>query len=96
MHYLLGSGLYHRLDPVLPRQVPLDDISSMQELKDFGDTLDLQPTLDFIEKNFMADFHTADTDGYNTLESATLYQEAWNSAASKMGSTSKKESQDGL
>ena len=91
MHYLLGSGLYHRFDPVLPRQVPLDDISSMEELKDFGDSLDLQPTLQFIEKNFMADFHAADTDGYNTLESATQYQEAWNIAASKMGS--QKESQ---
>jgi hypothetical protein len=63
----------------------------MKELKDFGDSLDLQPTLQFIEKNFMADFHAADTDGYNTLESATQYQEAWNIAASKMGS--QKESQ---
>eukprot|EP00349_Pseudokeronopsis_sp_Brazil_P011788 CAMPEP_0202976948 /NCGR_PEP_ID=MMETSP1396-20130829/81970_1 /ASSEMBLY_ACC=CAM_ASM_000872 /TAXON_ID= /ORGANISM="Pseudokeronopsis sp., Strain Brazil" /LENGTH=195 /DNA_ID=CAMNT_0049715181 /DNA_START=64 /DNA_END=648 /DNA_ORIENTATION=+ len=48
MHYLLaGNKMYHRLDPRLPKNFALDDVSSMQEISDFASTLDLTTTLDF-------------------------------------------------
>jgi len=79
MGYLLGkNGLYHRLDPNLPRQIALDDASAMDELRSFGETVDLTQTLAFIEKNFMDDYSAEKGEGgHNELDSSTTYAEAW-------------------
>jgi hypothetical protein len=66
MGYLLDKNkLYHRLDPSLPRQVPLDDVGALQELRDFAQTVDLTETLAFIERNFFDDFAMESSDGSN-------------------------------
>lgn len=53
MHYLLSSeGLYHRIDPRMPKALELDDTSSMAQLIDIGNEFDLKETLKFVDKNF--------------------------------------------
>lgn len=81
MQYMLGNnGLYHRLDPSLPRQFALDDVSCMQDLRDFAQTVDISETCSFIEKNFLDDYIDGDSAGYNSLDSSTNYHEAWSKA----------------
>jgi len=78
MHYLLaGNRLYHRLDPKLPRQIALDDVQSMPELVHFARTVDIADTLKFVRENFI--FEESDFDGmiHNSLDSATIYHDAW-------------------
>jgi len=78
MGYLLGkNGLYHRLDPALPRQIALDDVSAMQELRDFGEKIDLTSTFEFIEKNFIDDYQDSGGGATNTLDSSSNYSDEW-------------------
>ena len=39
----------------LPQQVALDDLSSMDMLRDYAQHIDISPTLEFIENNFTDD-----------------------------------------
>jgi patatin-like phospholipase/acyl hydrolase len=41
---------YHRLDPLLPNEIGLDDASAIKQLKDFAEKVDLSSTLEWIEK----------------------------------------------
>lgn len=53
MFYLLGSsGMYHRLEPMLPCQVALDDTTSMDMLAKYAYDVDLTETLKFVDKKF--------------------------------------------
>lgn len=53
MHYLLaGNKMYHRLDPRLPKNFALDDVTLLQEIQDFAWTVDLTSTLDFVDNFF--------------------------------------------
>lgn len=47
--------MYHRLDPRLPQNFALDDVTALTAIQDFGHTLDLNPTLDFVDKYFVYD-----------------------------------------
>lgn len=78
MQYLLGAhGLYHRLDPQLPRQIALDDVTAMPALVDFAATVDMDETMRFIEMNFMDDYSSREEDGGNSLDTSSQYNEAW-------------------
>ena len=91
MHYLTtaqGTDMYHRLDPRLPHKVSLDDIDSIEEMKQFALDLDISETLRYVERFWHGDEGeglgerrggTADwgTLGDNALEGATAYNEAW-------------------
>lgn len=83
MNYLLGqSNLYHRLDPELPRQMSLDDVSNMDELRAFANNLDMKETFDFVDKTFGYESYDASRGDFNnSLESATNYHDAWKVAA---------------
>ncbi len=80
MQYLLGrSQLFHRLDPRMSSQIPLDDVSAISELVDLGHSVDLKETLQFVDENFKyedlkAEDHTMIT---NSLDNATNYHDAW-------------------
>eukprot|EP01032_Pedospumella_encystans_P018061 gene18061-20572_t len=77
MHYLLAaSGLYHRIDPRLPRQIALDDVTAIQELKDFGNSVDLTETFKFVDEKFTYE-EDFDNDVHNSLDSAGNYHDAW-------------------
>jgi len=79
MHYLLPTGMYHRLDPSLPRQVALDDVDAMPELRAFGEQLDISETLSFISKHFNDDYEGDSAAGGGVLDST--YNDAWTTAA---------------
>eukprot|EP01035_Chromulina_nebulosa_P022376 gene22376-28972_t len=54
LNYLLGStGKYHRLDPQLPVNIPIDDFKSMDKLIAFGNQLDITNTINYIDKNIL-------------------------------------------
>ena len=50
---LLGERS-HRLNPILGTPVALDDVKAISQLKRFGEELDIQPTLDWLDKVFLA------------------------------------------
>lgn len=79
MHYMLGSsGRYHRLDPILPRKIPMDDLAAVPELKAFAENVDLRSTFRFVDDNFCDDFTTSDDCmPFNALDSASSYHDAW-------------------
>jgi len=79
MYYLLGSnGMYHRLEPMLPCQVALDDTTSMEMLAKYAYEVDLTETLKFVDKKFgNEDMHADDTAGYNSLDNSSQYADAW-------------------
>lgn len=53
LHYLLrGNGMYHRIDPLLPRQIPLDDVMAVDELKEFANSIDLSETFKYVDAKF--------------------------------------------
>jgi hypothetical protein len=47
--------MYHRIDPRLLRQIPLDDVTALQEIANFGWSLDLNPTFKFVDQYFTYD-----------------------------------------
>jgi hypothetical protein len=49
---LLLKDQHHRLDPVLPKQIALDDVERMPELIEIGDKADLRRTFEFLETHF--------------------------------------------
>lgn len=80
MHYMMShSHLYHRLDPMLPRAIQLDDIGSMPELIHMGENIDLSKTLNFVSDHFSyEDLSSADhTMVTNTLDHSSGYHDAW-------------------
>lgn len=78
MNYLLGSnGMYHRLDPVLNRQIALDDVSALNDLKQFAYTVDMTETLKFVDEKFSDVKTDSAQDFNNSLDHATNYHEAW-------------------
>eukprot|EP01042_Synura_sphagnicola_P000799 gene799-885_t len=80
MHYLLGnSGLYHRLDPRLPSAVAIDDVAAIPDLISFGESLDIEATLKFVDKHFASDDLQSIEDNMitNSLDSASSYNMAW-------------------
>lgn len=92
MHYLTtaqGTDMYHRLDPRLPHKVSLDDIDSIEEMKQFALDLDIDETLSYVQRFWQGDEighglsggRTSSADwstlGDNALEGATAYNEAW-------------------
>ena len=78
MNYLLGSnGMYHRLDPVLPRQIALDDVTALNELKAFAYSVDIAETLRFVDEKFSDVKSDSAHDFNNSLDHATNYHEAW-------------------
>ena len=78
MNYLLStSGLYHRVDPLLPRQITIDDVKSMKEMIDFANSIDLTETFRFIDHKFMDHNFDSTSDYNNSLDHATNYHEAW-------------------
>lgn len=82
MHYLLdGGGLYHRHDPVMPRNIALDDWQSIGELTSFARNVDLTDTLNFVDKHFNVAYDEAEEDNMvtNGLDNSTNYQDAWQS-----------------
>jgi predicted acylesterase/phospholipase RssA len=96
VHYLLtasGSKMYHRLDPLLPKQFVLDDIDSVEELKEFAVGMDIDDTLGYVSQ-FWCDAETQGayplgrsasgewiTLGENGLEGGrTSYNDAWHAA----------------
>eukprot|EP01031_Cornospumella_fuschlensis_P026826 gene26826-32413_t len=81
MHYLLaGTKMYHRVDPMLPRQIALDDVTAMQELEDFAWSVDLTSTLKFVDSNFSYDEKQFDNEVHNSLDNATPYHDAWHNS----------------
>lgn len=86
--YLLGvNGLYHRLDPQLPRQIALDDVTAMPELRAFADSIDLDATLTFIEKNFMDEYAQSEHEGGTGEASSDDYNAAWAQHTASAGSS---------
>lgn len=78
MHYLLaGNKMYHRLDPRLPKNFALDDVTLLQEIQDFAWTVDLTSTLDFVDNYFTYEEEADSSMAHNALDSATNYHEAW-------------------
>lgn len=73
-------GMYHRLDPQLPRQIALDDASSMLELKAFAQAVPLQETLKFVDDKFCPVIEDVHSDFNNALDHATNYHDAWESS----------------
>lgn len=51
---LLGPNRYHRLAPLLPEPVGLDEAEKTEQLLEFAEEVDLDPTLEWIEKRFLA------------------------------------------
>jgi hypothetical protein len=80
MHYLLGgTGLYHRLDPLLPTQIALDDVNAMKNMQAFAETVDMTETLKFVDENFSYDSLScaSDAGSYNAIDSSSDYHSAW-------------------
>jgi predicted acylesterase/phospholipase RssA len=78
MHYLLaGNKMYHRLDPRLPKNFALDDVTLLQEIQDFAWTVDLTSTLDFVDNFFTYEEELDSSMAHNSLDSASHYHEAW-------------------
>jgi hypothetical protein len=50
---LLGTR-YHRLNPILPGPIGLDDISQVPLLKQIGEQTDLTSTLDWLDRIYLA------------------------------------------
>lgn len=87
MHYMLSNrGLYHRLDPRLPKQVELDAVEKVDELIEFAKHLDMTQTLKFVDEKFSHDEFDSvvDNESYNSLDSATNYHDAWNIVTKKI------------
>lgn len=49
---VLRAG-YHRIDPVLPRHIALDDVSSVKELVDVADEVELSPVMQWINDSWI-------------------------------------------
>eukprot|EP01041_Mallomonas_annulata_P001455 gene1455-2799_t len=80
MHYLLGSsGMYHRLDPRLPRQIKMDDLTAIPEILEFAENVNMETTFNFVDNNFSFDDLSSadDTMVFNSLDSAASYHDAW-------------------
>lgn len=80
MHYMLSkTELYHRIDPRLPSQIPLDDVDAIAKLIDLGEHVDMTDTFRFVEDNFAKmDLTSYDhTMVTNSLDNATSYHDAW-------------------
>jgi hypothetical protein len=78
MNYLLtNNGLYHRIDPLLPRQIAIDDVKSVDEMISFANNIDLTETFKFIDNKFMDHNFDSTSDFNNSLDHATNYHEAW-------------------
>lgn len=55
-HYLLaGNGMYHRVDPRLPRWVALDEVPAVEQLQQVAEEFDLTATNQFIRNCFVYD-----------------------------------------
>jgi hypothetical protein len=50
---ILGEARYWRLSPMLSRAVALDDVHMIEWLVDLANSVDLAPTIDWIETNFL-------------------------------------------
>jgi patatin-like phospholipase/acyl hydrolase len=48
----LLEGRYHRLDPILPRRIDMDEVKRIPELVQFAERVDLGPTLEWVKRNF--------------------------------------------
>ena len=47
---LLGSSRYHRLAPLLPEPVNIDEADKMDDLIDYAEAVDIGPTVAWIQK----------------------------------------------
>jgi hypothetical protein len=54
----LLSEYYHRLDPILPRDIPLDDPTALTLLKDIANKVDLMPTIKWIQTHWKCDLQS--------------------------------------
>lgn len=80
MHYMMAhSNLYHRFDLKLPRAIALDDVTSIDELIQLGEDVDISATLNFVSDHFSyCDLQGADhTMVTNTLDNSSAYHDAW-------------------
>ena len=59
----LLSARYHRLNPILPGPIGLDDISQVPLLKQIGEQTDLTSTLDWLSRQYMVDATDASRSG---------------------------------
>jgi patatin-like phospholipase/acyl hydrolase len=50
---LLGRTRYHRLAPLIPQPIGLDDADKIDDLIDFAKAVDIRPTLEWIEKRYL-------------------------------------------
>lgn len=50
---ILGPNRYHRLAPILPEPVNLDEVEKIPELVEFAMEVDIQPTVDWIKASFL-------------------------------------------
>ncbi len=50
---LLGSSRYHRLGPLLPQPVNIDEADKMDDLIDYAEAVDIGPTVAWIQKRYL-------------------------------------------
>jgi len=50
---ILGQEQYHRLDPLLPEPIELDDVEEMDELIQYANAVDIGPTVAWLEQFFL-------------------------------------------
>ena len=50
---LLGDLRYHRLAPLLPKSIALDDADKMDDLMDYARAVDIKPTVEWIKKRYL-------------------------------------------
>ena len=75
--YLLGEN-YHRINPLLSKNIPLDDVSSLEALREIADRLDIDETLSFVREHITSFrnagemnwgvAHAADTDSSGDID----------------------------
>ena len=75
--YLLGEN-YHRINPLLSKNIPLDDVSSLDMLREIAEAESIDETLRFVREHITSfrdadeiDWgvaHAADTDGSGDID----------------------------
>jgi hypothetical protein len=50
---ILGPERYHRLSPILSEPIGLDDAKAIPDLIQFAEEVDIEPTVEWINQNFL-------------------------------------------